>query len=93
MRAEEIGYPVVIKVDAPSLIHKSDTGGVALDLRDQEAVASAVLGMKDLGHEEEVKFLVQKYHPGGTEIICGAKAEAEVGHMILFGLGESTWTS
>ena len=87
MRAEEIGYPVVVKVDAPSLIHKSDTGGVALDLKDQEAVASAVLGMKDRRHEEDIKFLVQKYHPGGMEIICGAKAEAEVGHMILFGLG------
>ena len=85
--AEEIGYPVVVKADARSLIHKSDTGGVALNLKDKEAVASAVLEMKHLGNGNEIRFLVQKYHPGGTEVICGAKAETEVGHMILFGLG------
>ena len=85
--AEEIGYPVVVKADSPSFIHKSDAGGVALNLKNKKAVASAVLEMKHLGNWNEVRFLVQKYHPGGTEVICGAKAKPEVGHMIMFGLG------
>jgi acetyltransferase len=87
MKAEEIGYPVVVKADSEALVHKSDIGGVALNLKDKEAVASAVLGMKKIDGDGDIRFLVQKYHPGGIEVICGAKAETEAGHMILFGLG------
>jgi acetyltransferase len=87
VKAGEIGYPVVVKADSQALVHKSDTGGVALNLSDKEAVASAVRRMKDLCREKDIRFLVQKYHPNGTEVICGAKAETEAGHMIMFGLG------
>ena len=85
--AEEIGFPVVVKADAASVIHKSDMGAVAVDLRDAGAVQVAVEKMADDLAADDLRFFVQKYLPGGTEIILGAKAEEGLGHIIMFGLG------
>ena len=84
--ATEIGYPVVIKADSEKIIHKSDVGGVAVNIRnDDEAKKAAEEMFGKLGHE--IKFFVQKYMPGGIELIIGAKSENGVGHLIMFGLG------
>jgi acetyltransferase len=84
--AAAIGFPVVVKADSPSVVHKSDKGGVALDLRDAPAVRSAVETIaKGLGAADR-RYLVQKYLPGGKEIIVGAKAE-EAGRLVLCGMG------
>jgi acyl-CoA synthetase (NDP forming) len=85
--AEEIGYPVVVKADSESIVHKSDLGGVAMDLRDGRAVRAAIKEMKGRLGTKGMRFLVQEYLPGGMEIIIGAKAEQELGHLIMFGLG------
>jgi acetyltransferase len=85
--AEEMGFPVVVKADAASVIHKSDMGGVAVDLKDAGAVQAAVQKMADELAADDLRFLIQKYLPGGTEIILGAKAEEGLGHIIMFGLG------
>jgi acetyltransferase len=85
--AEEIGFPVVVKVDSESIVHKSDMGGVAIDLRDGSAVRAAIRDMKRRLGAEGLRFLVQEYLPGGMEIIIGAKAEEELGHLVMFGLG------
>lgn len=86
--ATEIGYPVVVKVDSAAIDHKSDMGGVAINLKDAAAVRSSVAQMqKRLGHFGELGFLVQKFLPGGREMIIGASAEAELGHLVMFGLG------
>jgi acyl-CoA synthetase (NDP forming) len=85
--ALEMGFPVVVKADSESIVHKSDVGGIALDLTTGKAVRLAVQDMeKRFGHED-LRFLVQEYLPGGLEIIVGAKAEKELGHLIMFGLG------
>ena len=79
---------MVVKADAESIIHKSDMGGVAVNLKDSDAVLSAVKDMeKNFGDAKDLKFFVQKFLPGGKEIIIGAKSEGELGHLILFGLG------
>jgi len=84
--ATEIGYPVVIKADSEKIIHKSDVGGVAVNIRNNdEAKAAAEKMYLKLGHD--IKFFVQKYMPGGLELIIGAKSENGVGHLIMFGLG------
>jgi acetyltransferase len=84
--ATEIGYPVVIKADSEKIIHKSDVGGVAVNIRNNdEAKAAAEKMYRKLGHD--IKFFVQKYMPGGLELIIGAKSENGVGHLIMFGLG------
>ncbi len=85
--AEAIGYPVVIKADAASVIHKSDVGGVAVNLQTREAVREAASSMSAKIGSSDLKFLVQKYQPGGREVIIGAKAEKGLGHLIMFGLG------
>jgi acyl-CoA synthetase (NDP forming) len=85
--AEEIGFPVVVKADSESIVHKSDVGGVAMDLKDRSAVRAAIEGMKRRLGAKGLRFLVQEYLPGGMEIIIGAKAEEELGHLVMFGLG------
>ena len=85
--ADEIGYPVVIKADAESILHKSDMGGVAVDLADGAAVRAAVEKMQQKFSADDLRFFVQKYLPGGLELIMGAKAEEGLGHAVMFGLG------
>ena len=84
--ANGIGFPVVIKADSEQIIHKSDVGGVAVNIPDiQEAEAVAETMKKNLG--DGIHFLVQKFLPKEMELIIGAKAAAGVGHIIMFGLG------
>ncbi len=86
--ADQIGYPVVVKVDCAAIDHKSDMGGVAINLKDAAAVRSTVEEMQQrLGEYGELGFLVQKFLPGGRELIIGASAERELGHLVMFGLG------
>jgi acyl-CoA synthetase (NDP forming) len=85
--AVEIGFPVVVKADSETIVHKSDVGGVALNLPDSEAVRWAVAEMEKRFKAEDLRFFVQKYLPGGLEVIIGAKAEEGLGHLIMFGIG------
>jgi len=85
--AEEIGYPIVIKADAESIVHKSDVGGVAVNLKDSDEVKTIIKEMKNKFKTDDLRFLIQKYLPSGRELIIGAKAEAGLGHLIMFGLG------
>ena len=84
--ASGIGFPVVIKVDSEKFIHKTDVGGVAVNIPDaREAAAVAEKMISTLG--AGIKFFVQKYLPKGRELIIGAKAAEGTGHIIMFGLG------
>jgi len=85
--AVEIGMPVAVKADSESITHKSDVGGVAVDLRNGGAVRSAAEGMEQRLKTEDLRFLVQKYLPGGREVIIGAKAQEGLGHLVMFGIG------
>ena len=85
--ANEIGFPIVIKAYAESIIHKSDVGGVAVNLKDKNEVRIAAEKMKKNFDEADLKFFIQKYLPGGRELIVGAKAENGLGHLIMFGIG------
>jgi len=85
--AQDIGFPVVIKADSESIVHKSDVGGVAVNLADKAAIESTVKEMTDKFGAKGLKFFVQKFMPVGQEVIVGAKAEPGLGHMIMFGLG------
>ena len=85
--ADDIGYPVVLKADATSVIHKSDMGGVAVNLTDADAVKKAAKTMTERIDARDLRFFVQQFVPGGREVILGAKAEPGMGHLIMFGLG------
>jgi acyl-CoA synthetase (NDP forming) len=85
--ADTIGYPVVLKADAASVVHKSDMGGVAMNLIDADAVKKAATKMRERIDAQDLRFFVQQFVPGGREVILGAKAEPGLGHLIMFGLG------
>ena len=85
--AEAIGFPVVVKADSETIVHKSDVGGVAIDLKDKNGVKKAAEKMENKFGSEGLRFFVQKFMPGGREVIVGAKAEKGLGHMVMFGLG------
>jgi hypothetical protein len=82
--AEEFGYPVVVKVLHPALVHKSEAGGVRLGLRGQRAVHDAAADLLALAPGASV--LVQP-QAAGTEIIIGGLRDPQFGPTVLVGLG------
>ncbi|MBL6963186.1 MAG: acetate--CoA ligase family protein [Bacteroidetes bacterium] len=86
IKANKIGYPVVIKADAEHIIHKSDVGGVAINIENENEVRKTTEKMHSL-LGNDVNFFIQQFLTSGKELIIGAKAEQGVGHIIMFGLG------
>lgn len=80
--AIEIGYPVVMKVVGP--VHKTDVGGVALNINEDAQVAETFNRMMDI--EGATGVLLQPMLKG-TEIFIGAKREGDFGTLIMYGLG------
>ena len=78
---------MVAKADSPDIVHKSDAGGVVVDLKDADAVKEAVERMEVSFDSGDLQFLIQDYLPGGRELIAGAKAEEGLGHLLMFGMG------
>jgi acetyl coenzyme A synthetase (ADP forming)-like protein len=88
--AAELGYPVVVKAIAPGLVHKSELGAVAVDLRSEEELDAALQGMEErLGAAglEARGYLVQEMARGGHEVIFGVSTDARFGPVLMFGLG------
>jgi acyl-CoA synthetase (NDP forming) len=77
--AGEIGYPVVVKTATPGA-HKTETGGIALDLQDEEQVRAAV---ERIG----APVIVQQYLQGGTELLAGVVQDPVFGPLVAFGPG------
>ena len=90
--AEEIGFPVVMKVVSKDIIHKVDVNGVRLHLDTSDSVREAFSDiMKSVGEQEpeaEISGVyVQKMVTGGEEVILGMKLDPTFGPVIMFGLG------
>ena len=85
--ADEIGYPVVLKIDAEDVVHKTDRGGVVLDIHDRDALKRHAETLSRRFAESTPGFLVQQQLHGGQEVIVGAKAVEGLGHVVMFGLG------
>ncbi|HEY5012696.1 MAG TPA: acetate--CoA ligase family protein, partial [Acidimicrobiia bacterium] len=88
--ATEIGFPVALKVAAPEIVHKSDVGGVALDLVDAAAVESAYAVMAAKVGPAMGSAIVQPMVPPGVETIVGVTHDPSFGPLVLFGLGGIT---
>ena len=92
LAAEQMGYPVAIKVISEQISHKSDVGGVQLNLRNGPAVEEAFEDMLRRIHQfyPEVKIdgvLVQPMVTGGQELILGGRQDPNFGPVVLIGLG------
>ncbi len=90
--ASRLGYPVVMKIVSPQVVHKSDVGGVMLNLDSEEKVRAAyseiLENVKAKVPEAEVKgILVERMAPPGIETIVGALKDPQFGPTIMFGLG------
>jgi len=90
--AEELGYPVVLKVVSPDVTHKSDAGGVRLGLASGEAVRDAYDGIKESVKRREPEaridgVSVQRMAPPGIEVIVGVSLDPQFGPVLMFGLG------
>jgi len=90
--AEEIGYPVVLKIVSPDVLHKFDVGGVILNIKSQKDVRKAYGQILDnvkkkVPNARIVGILVQEMAPSSTEVIVGATKDPQFGPAVMFGLG------
>jgi acyl-CoA synthetase (NDP forming) len=83
--ALKIGYPVVLKISSEDIIHKTDVGGVRLNIRNEDELRVAYEDMmRNFGSED---ILVNEMVAGGTEMIVGATDDPQFGPVVMCGLG------
>jgi len=90
--AKEMGYPVVLKIASPDILHKSDAGGVKLDLKTAAQVGKAY---DDIIKATKAKYpaaniqgvSVEKMARPGVEVIIGVSKDVQFGPVLMFGLG------
>ena len=92
LAARAVGYPVVLKLDSETLIHKSEVGGVFLDLRDDDDVREAwdhlSTALESLGRRSEMRgVVIQPLLRDGVETILGMTRDPGFGPLVMFGLG------
>ena len=90
--AKEIGYPVVMKIASPQIIHKSDAGGVKVGLSNDKELQSAfneiIKNAKEYDKNAVIKgVLIVEMVNGGKELIIGSKLEPGFGPVIMLGMG------
>ena len=90
--AENLGYPVVLKILSPDILHKTDAGGVLLDIKSR---AEMERGYREVlrkaktykGNARIEGVLVQRQVPKGREVIVGTLRDKQFGSVVMFGLG------
>jgi acetate---CoA ligase (ADP-forming) len=89
LAARRIGFPLVGKVEAEEIIHKSDRGGVILDLRNREELLTAYDTLEDkfLAEAPNMQVLLQSMNSNGVETFFGVASDPLLGRMLAFGLG------
>jgi len=90
-QAKQVGYPLVVKAVSSHISHKSDVGGVALNIQNGKDLAIAIERMQTRIEQKKIafepQFLLQKMVSGGHEVILGGKRDRSFGPVLLFGLG------
>ncbi len=90
--AEQAGFPVVLKIASPKIMHKTDVGGVKIGLGSREEVSRGFMEIMDNVHRYLPRVVlygveVQKMMPKGVELIIGVTRDIQFGPLIAFGLG------
>lgn len=96
-KSKEIGFPVVLKILSKDILHKSDAGGVKLNLKDEDAVRKAfdeiMENARNYGKENKIEVdlsrgvFISDFADMGTEIIVGVTKDPQFGHALMAGLG------
>jgi acyl-CoA synthetase (NDP forming) len=92
LKADQIGYPVVLKIVSPDIIHKSDAGGVIINLKTPTEVNIAYKKIienakKYKADAKIIGVLIQEMAPQSTEVIVGAIKDPQFGQTVMVGLG------
>lgn len=92
LMADEMGYPVVLKVASPKILHKTDVGGVKIGIKSSGEVKSAYVNIMESVHKYLPAVVphgieIQKMAPKGVELIVGMTRDVQFGPMVCFGLG------
>ena len=90
--AQEIGFPVVLKIESDEILHKSDVGGVIINIKTSDQLQAAYGSILENVHlhcpQSKINgILVQKMLPKGLEMIVGIKNDPQFGPLLLLGLG------
>ncbi len=90
--ADRIGYPVVMKIVSPDILHKTDAGGVRVGIKDRDALTAGFEEIMEKARAYNTEaviegILVQKMAPKGKEVILGLSKDRVFGHAVMFGLG------
>ena len=88
--ASGIGYPVALKMNSLDVTHKSDVGGVLLNVRDETAVRKAFRDLAGIAHRIGARqggVLVSAMAAPGQEVIVGVTRDLQFGHAVMFGMG------
>jgi acetyl-CoA synthetase (ADP-forming) len=90
--AKEIGYPIVMKIISRDVLHKSDAGGVKVNIKNDEEVKKAYAEIEKnvknaVGNYKFEGMLIQEFAPEGREVIVGMTKDPQFGPALAFGLG------
>jgi acyl-CoA synthetase (NDP forming) len=90
--SKELGFPVVLKISSPDVVHKSDSGGVRLGLANAaqagKAYSEIISSVKKTYPEAQIEGVsVQPMAPPGVEVIVGMSKDPQFGPVLMFGLG------
>ncbi len=89
--AQDISYPVVMKIASPAVLHKTEAGGVIVGLRSDDEVSSAFIELKNrvgtLKKGEHFSVAIQQMISGAVETVIGMTTDPSFGPLIMFGLG------
>jgi acetyl coenzyme A synthetase (ADP forming)-like protein len=90
--AKEVGFPIVMKIVSPDILHKSDAGGVKVNIKDEKAVREAYRTIMENAHIYKANadihgIAIQEMAPWGTEVILGSVNDPTFGPTMMFGLG------
>ena len=85
--AKEFGCPVALKIQSPEILHKTEAGGLALNLNGEEAVRAGYDHVMAAATEQTHGVLIQAMAPRGHEMIIGINYDATFGSMLMLGFG------
>jgi acetyltransferase len=89
--ANQMGYPVAMKLIARDIVHKADVGGIALDLDGEHEVRTAfdelITDNSKERSQENLRVMIQQMAPRGQEIILGAQRDPQFGPLLMVGMG------
>lgn len=85
--AQKLGYPVVLKIHGPQIFHKSELGGVKVNINNDEELSKAWNEMIDDTKDKQIEGILVQEMVNGNEVAIGMERDEQFGSVLMFGLG------